>query len=93
LQTAIPAAGDDSQIIEGMTKKTGLNLGIATFLPARVRLSIRIYKICTLLSTGFVDNPLPTLEATRPKALSGAGSGAAADPYWEYALCRVPPAG
>jgi hypothetical protein len=80
-------------MVEAMAKKTGLKLGIATFFPARIRLSDRIYKICTLLSTGFVDNPLPAAEATRLKALSGAGSGAATDPYWEYALSRVRPAG
>jgi hypothetical protein len=39
----------------------------------RALLSDRIYKICTLLSTGFVENARERRPATLPKALPGAG--------------------
>jgi hypothetical protein len=66
------------------TKNPGGKLSTATFSSAWASLSIQIYKIRTLLSTGFVDNRVSPAEATRRKALSGAGSGASANPYWEY---------
>jgi hypothetical protein len=47
-------------------------LGIAGFSPVRARLSARIYKICTLLSTAIVENPLAPEAATGPEALLGA---------------------
>ena len=44
----------------------------AEFFRAPARLSDRIYKICTLLSTGFVDNRVPGAQATGLEAATGA---------------------
>ena len=78
-------AGTLLQIYEITKKKLGGKLSTTTFSSAWALLSLLIYKIRTLLSTGFVDNPALTVEAPRRKPLSGAGPGAATDPYWEYA--------
>jgi hypothetical protein len=60
------------QRIDSLNYLAGAKLGIASFLPAWTLLSDRMYKICTLLSTGFVDNlPIPHL-ATGRKPLCGA---------------------
>jgi hypothetical protein len=42
-----------------------------------------MYKICTLLSTGFVDSLPRAAEAAPPEALAGAGFGAADVRHWE----------
>jgi hypothetical protein len=65
-------------------KNPGGKLSTTTFSSTCAPLSVQIYKIRTLLSTGFVDNRVLAAEATRPKALTGAGSGAPGIPYWEY---------
>ena len=70
-------------MVEAMAKKTGLKLGIATFFPACVRLSDRIYKICTLLSTGFVDNLRWRPHPAPRRSLSGAGFRAIDGAHWE----------
>ena len=44
----------------------------AEIFRAPARLSDRIYKICTLLSTGFVDNPIPGVQATALEPAPGA---------------------
>ena len=64
-----------SQIIEISKEKCGANLGIATFFPAPALLSALIYKICTLLSTGIVENTVLTRTAPLRKALCGAAVG------------------
>ena len=74
------ALGMESQPIDKFEKKVGAKLGIATFLPALPRLSDRMYKICTLLSTGFVDNRATRPSAAARKALCGAGFRAIAGP-------------
>src|SRR6266550_2786576 len=48
------------------------NLGIATFSMAAALLSVRIYKICTLPSTGNVDNVVARARRDARKPLSGA---------------------
>jgi len=55
------------------SKKTGVNLGTRRFLAASPRLSDRIYKIRTILSTGFVDNVRAAARAIDRKALPGTG--------------------
>jgi hypothetical protein len=54
------------------TEKVGMKSGIATFFRATPSLSGRIYKICTLLSTGFVENMRRTRAATLRNPLPGA---------------------
>jgi hypothetical protein len=59
-----------------MVKKVGQIMGTATNIPAGTALSDQMYKICTLLSTGFVENHAGHRTATPLKPLSGAGFGA-----------------
>jgi hypothetical protein len=66
-------------------KNFGSKLSMTTFFSAWVLLSVRIYKIRTLLSTGFVDNQPFEEEAPRRKALSGAAFGGTAGLHWEVA--------
>jgi hypothetical protein len=54
-------------------EKSGVNLGTRRFLKAVPRLSERIYKIRTILSTGFVENALAALVAPARKALRSTG--------------------
>jgi hypothetical protein len=54
-------------------EKSGVNLGTRSFLEAVPRLSEQIYKIRTILSTGFVENALAQIIATSRKALRGTG--------------------
>jgi hypothetical protein len=61
------------QVIEKLKQKVDAKLGIATFFPAGAPLSARIYKICTLLSTAFVENPRSAAARGPRKALTGAG--------------------
>jgi hypothetical protein len=63
------------QTIEMNIEKGGAILGIATFFPVPALLSAPIYKICTLLSTGIVENMPQQRAAPRRKALCGAASG------------------
>ena len=50
----------------------------ATIFRAPARLSEPIYKICTLLSTGFVDNRVPIAQAAASKPAPGAVFGGSA---------------
>jgi hypothetical protein len=56
-----------------MKQKVGAKLGITTFLPSGAPLSARIYKICTQLSTAFVENHRAPAATGPWKALTGAG--------------------
>jgi hypothetical protein len=56
-----------------MVKKVGQIMGTATNIPAGTALSDQMYKICTLLSTGFVENHAADQAAAPRKPLSGAG--------------------
>ena len=67
------ARGERSQLLDATMKKVGQIMGTATNFPSGAALSDRIYKICTLLSTGFVENHCPPRAATPRKPLSGAG--------------------
>jgi hypothetical protein len=67
----VPAVGN-LQPDDPETKVSGAKLGSASFSPVRARLSAAIYKICTLLSTAIVENPLAPEHATGPEALLGA---------------------
>jgi hypothetical protein len=78
------AAGTPAQVHETKKVKLGAKTGITTFLPVWAPLSIRIYKIRTLLSTGFVDNALGAGNPTLRKALSGAAFRASAPAHWEH---------
>jgi hypothetical protein len=66
------AKGRKLQLAEWTTNFIGENLGSATIFPAAAPLSDRIYKIYTLLSTGFVEKLIPTRAAASRKPLSGA---------------------
>ena len=48
--------GMNMKLLIVTTEKLGAKSGMTTIFPARALLSDRIYKIRTLLSTGFVDN-------------------------------------
>jgi hypothetical protein len=63
------------QVHEIHMKKSGVKLSIATIFPLGTPLSAPIYKIRTLLSTGFVDNGSGLGGRTPREALSGAGFG------------------
>jgi hypothetical protein len=69
------AAAANSQTLEIGTEKGGAILGIATISPAPALLSAPIYKICTLLSTGIVENIARRRAPPGRKALSGAAFG------------------
>ena len=53
-------------------EKGGVILGSATFFRAGALLSAQIYKICTLLSTGIVENVLDHVRSTAREALPDA---------------------
>jgi hypothetical protein len=63
-------------------KKQGRKLGMTRILPAPWSLSGRMYKICTLLSTGFVDNAARSAEGAARKATAGAAFGRATARLW-----------
>ncbi len=71
------------QVSDWTVKKSGRKLGMTRILPAGARLSRRIYKICTLLSTGFVDNGIPSAQAAPRKALAGAAFAGGTARHWE----------
>jgi hypothetical protein len=50
-------------------EKSGVNLGTRSFFKPVPRLSERIYKIRTILSTGFVENAVAPIIAAARKAL------------------------
>lgn len=60
---------DNRQGPEIVREKGGVILGIATFFRAGALLSEEIYKICTLLSTGIVENVRGDDRQTARKAL------------------------
>jgi hypothetical protein len=64
--------GKNWQHIDLTSQTIDPNLGIATFSMAAALLSIRIYKICTLPSTGNVDNVVARWRCDARKPLSGA---------------------
>jgi hypothetical protein len=67
-----------------MTKiKLGDKSGIAMIFPAWAPLSDQIYKIRTLLSTGFVDKTLWADEPTPRRALYGAGFWPSHPLHWQ----------
>jgi hypothetical protein len=78
------APGAPRQLYEINRKNLGRKLSMTAFSSAWALLRTRIYKIRTLLSTGFVDNPIRRRKATGRKALPGAASRAAAPPHGEY---------
>jgi hypothetical protein len=80
-----PAPGAGRQAYEMKWKILGRKLSTAAFSSAWTPLRTRIYKIRTLLSTGFVDNPIPGGKRTGRRALSGAAFRAAAGPQGEHA--------
>jgi protein gp37 len=71
------------QGIDSIAEKTGGNSGTRRFFPASPRLSDRIYKMCTILSTGFVDNAVRAPRAIGRKALPGAGFGRMPAPHYD----------
>ena len=64
--------GSERQRIDTTSQTIGANLGIATFSMATALLSVRIYKICTLPSTGNVDNVVARRRRDARRPLSGA---------------------
>jgi hypothetical protein len=83
-QTApFPALVELGQSRDFIEKKTGAKLGTRRFIAAWTLLSVRIYKIRTLLSTGFVDNVVAATSAIARKALPGAGFRHDATTYWD----------
>jgi hypothetical protein len=60
------------QHIDTTSQTIDANLGVATFSIATAPLSVRIYKICTLPSTGNVDNVVARRRPDARRALSGA---------------------
>ena len=77
------APGDLLQTIESMMEFFVANLVRLAFSLSGRRLSARIYKICTLLSTSFVENIAEANRATPRKALSGAVFRAMACAHWQ----------
>jgi hypothetical protein len=71
------------QLFDSVRQKSGVKLGIRRFFAAWTPLSVRIYKIHTILSTGFVDNVVATTSAIARKALSGADFRDTADAHWD----------
>ena len=69
------AMGAPLQAFVMVTEIAGANLSIATISPARAALSEQIYKICTLLSTGIVENMTHATPAIGRKPLPGADFG------------------
>jgi hypothetical protein len=63
------ALGNWQQLTVSMGKNLGEISGIPTFFGGQTTLSERIYKICTLLSTGIVENARRAMVATSRKAL------------------------
>jgi hypothetical protein len=59
------------------------NLVSLAFFLSGGRLSARIYKICTLLSTSFVEKIAEANRRGGRKALSGAVFRAMAGPHWQ----------
>ena len=55
-EQAHDAAGATAQCVERIAKKDGAFFVIAAIIASRAVLSAIIYKIYTLLSTGFVEN-------------------------------------
>jgi hypothetical protein len=68
--------------IESIGNFSGAILVSLAFLLSGRRLSAGIYKICTLLSTRFVENIDPANRATRRKALWGAVFRATPCAHW-----------
>lgn len=66
---------DNRQGHEIVKEKGGVILGIATFFRAGALLSEQIYKICTLLSTGFVENVRADDRETAREALPDVAFG------------------
>jgi hypothetical protein len=83
LFTSRNAAGSMFHAIEFMMEFLGANLVTLAFSLSGRRLSAGIYKICTLLSTSFVENIAEGNHATARKALSGAVFGASAAAHWQ----------
>jgi hypothetical protein len=79
------APGAPRQLYEIKRRNLGRKLSMTAISSARALLRTRIYKIRTLLSTGFVDNPIRRGKATGRKALPGAASRAVVGPHGEYA--------
>lgn len=75
-------AGWPSQGIEFMRDFFCLNSVSLAFSLSGIRLSAAIYKICTFLSTSFVENITEANPAIGRKALSGAVFGATARAHW-----------
>ena len=68
-------------------------LGMTMNFVLQAPLSTGIYKICTLLSTAFVDNPSGRLTPPAPQALSGAGSRGMRDAaFWRGTMTENPTA-
>src|SRR2546423_102497 len=72
VDAAITCMGSKGQRLETTSQTIDANLGIATFSTAAALLSVRIYKICTLPSTGNVDNVVAQSRRDARKPLSGA---------------------
>ena len=71
-KSASTCLGSHRQHIDTMPQTIDANLGIANFSMATALLSARIYKICTLPSTGNVDNVAAATRWHASKPLSGA---------------------
>ena len=69
------AQGGAFQVPVMLLKNIGMKLGIATFFRALPGLTCRIYKICTSVSTGFVENVRAAAPAVPRNALYGADFG------------------
>ena len=66
-----------AQPIDAAGLSSGVSLGIPDKSQSPAALSARMYKICTPVSTGFVDNDVRASRGVLRKALSGARFGAA----------------
>jgi len=78
-----------SQVNEKYDNKGGVDLGMSEKILRRGPLSDRMYKICTLLSTDYVDNIVRPSRGIAPEALLDAASRPCASCLWHSGRWRV----